>query len=45
MVKEPKRPILGYLLYKYLGIETYNYSIYWKKYCNHMQYLLIMNRP
>lgn len=42
---EPKRPILGYLLYKYLGIETERYSQYWNSYCEYMQYLIIMNRP
>lgn len=37
---EPKKPILGYLLYKYLGIETFKYKVYWKKYCDYMNYLL-----
>lgn len=37
---EPKRPILGCLLYKYLSIETSKYKKYWKKYCNYMNYLL-----
>ena len=42
---EPKRPILGYLLYKYLDIETFKYKVYWKKYCNYINYKLIMSKP
>ena len=42
---EPKRPVLGYLLYKYLGIEIPKYKKYWEEYCNYMQYLLIMSKP
>jgi hypothetical protein len=41
----PKKPILGYLLFKYLGIETKRYSQYWKNYCEYMQYELIMSKP
>ena len=39
-MKEPRRPILGYLLYKYFGIETSSYRFYWRRYCNYMNYLL-----
>ena len=45
MVKPPIKPILGYLLYKYLGIKTKRYSQYWKNYCEYMQYKLIMSKP
>ena len=44
VIPEPKKPILGYLLYKYLGIETYNYRQYWKKYCNYMKYTLVTTK-
>lgn len=40
---EPKRPIIGHLLYKYLNIETPKYKKYWKKYCIYMHNALILN--
>ena len=42
-MKEPKKPMLGHFLYKYFGIETPEYKVYWKKYCNYIQYLLIIS--
>jgi hypothetical protein len=41
---EPKKPVLGYLLYKYLGIETKSYKQYWKKYCEYMDYQFILTK-
>lgn len=37
---EPKKPILSSIIYKLFGIETFRYKVYWKKYCNYMNYLL-----
>ena len=39
-MKEPKKPKLSNLLYRLFGIETFKYKVYWKKYCNYMNYLL-----
>lgn len=41
---EPKKPILGYLLYKYLGIEIKSYKQYWKNYCDYIDYQLILTK-
>lgn len=41
---EPKRPILGYLLYKYFGIETKKYKQYWKDYCEYINYKLLLTK-
>ena len=42
-MEEPRKPILGCLLYRWFGIETSNYQRYWRNYCNYMQYLLVRN--
>lgn len=42
-MEEPRKPILDCLLYRWFGIETSLYKVYWKKYCNYMQYLLVRN--
>lgn len=39
-VKEPKKPLFDCLLYRWFGVETSRYKIYWKKYSKFMQYLL-----
>lgn len=43
-VKEPKKPIFDYLLYRWFNIETPRYKRYWEKYSKFMQYILIQNR-
>ena len=40
---EPKRPIIGHILYKYFGIETPRYKKYWKRYCVYMHNSLLFN--
>lgn len=43
-VKEPKKPLFDYLLYRWFNIETPRYKRYWEKYSKFMQYILIQNR-
>lgn len=44
-MEKPKRPPLGYLIYRYFGVSTFSYQRYWKKYCRYMQYMLNRQRP
>ena len=42
-VKEPKKPVLDCLLYRWFGVETSRYQEYWKNYSKYIQYLLTIN--